>query len=168
MSTHGRYELVYCNYESDKSCKHSSSFFLSDTYVVSFIFSQHSKENDGVNCIPSRVVVHDIVLKVNPRLLVLAMSMVSLFKVIPWNLCIVNAQATLRGISFLLLHCISGIGIYFGCGWSHGGIMYLSNSTTTYIGKIGEICLGYYTICITTPRARLTNPAWTHKLQDSI
>jgi hypothetical protein len=46
--------------------------------------------------------------------------------------------------------------------------MYLSNATTTYVGKFGGLLPGAYTICMTTLRAPLTNLAWTHKLQDSI
>jgi hypothetical protein len=46
--------------------------------------------------------------------------------------------------------------------------MYLLNATTTYVGKFGGLLPGAYTICMTAPRAPLTNPTWTHKLQDSI
>jgi hypothetical protein len=46
--------------------------------------------------------------------------------------------------------------------------MYLSNATTTYVGKFGGLLPGAYTIFMTAPRAPLTNHAWTCKLQDSI
>jgi len=63
---------------------------------------------------------------------------------------------------------MGGIGTYFGWVWSHGGPIYLSNATTTYVGKFGGLLPGAYTIFMTVPRAPLTNHAWTCKLQDSI
>ena len=90
---------------------------------MSCIFAYHSKENYGAIYIPRNVVVRDIVVKVKSRRLVLPMSMVDLVNVKPWDLQIVNSKSILRGICFLLLRCMGGIGMCFGWDWYHGGPM---------------------------------------------
>ena len=52
--------------ERDRECKCASSFFQSEIYEVSCIFAYRSKENDGAIRIPCNVVIHDIVMNVNP------------------------------------------------------------------------------------------------------
>ena len=61
----------------------------------------------------------------------------------------------------MLLLCMGGIGTCFGWVWSHGGPMYLSNSTTIYVRKFGGLVHCAYTVCITNPRAPLTNFTWS-------
>ena len=81
---------------------------------MSFIFVYHSKENDSAIHIPSNVAVHVIVMKVNPWHSLLTISMVDLVNVNPWFLWIINSQAILRGICFLLLQFMGGISMCFG------------------------------------------------------
>ena len=102
-----------CNFkcEMDKEWKRASSFFQSETYEVSFIFAQHSYENNDAIHIPSNVVVCDIFVKVNPSCSMLPMSIVVFVNANPWDLWIVNTQSILRGICFLLLRFMGGIGM---------------------------------------------------------
>ena len=51
--------------ERDRECRRASSFFRSDTYEVSCIFTYRSKDNNGAIFIPFNGVVHNINVKVN-------------------------------------------------------------------------------------------------------
>ena len=77
--------------------------------------SLHSilEENDSAIHIPSNVAVHDIAMKVNHWHSLLPISMVDLVNDNPWFLWIINSQAILRGICFLLLQFIDGINMCF-------------------------------------------------------
>jgi len=90
-------------------------------------------------CKPPKDLMCDIVVKVKPCRSNFPMSMVSLESVNPCDLCIVNPHDILSGICFLLPCFMGGIGIYWGLTSSHGGPIYVSNSTTTYVGKLGGL-----------------------------
>jgi hypothetical protein len=86
---------------------------------------------------PANDLTHDVVVKVKPCHLTFLMSMVALDSVKSWDLCIVKAHAILSGICFFVSHFMGGIDTFFGLIWSHGGRIYVSNSTTTYTSKFG-------------------------------
>ena len=81
----------------------------------------------------------DIAMKVKHCHSTFPMFMVALESVNPWDLCIVKPHAILSGICFLLPHLMGGIGILLGLTSYHGGLRYVSNSTTTYVGKLGGL-----------------------------
>ena len=106
---------------------------------LAFFEVRHMKCLSSLHSIPRRTMVHipfnfvvcGIFVKVEPWCSLLPMSMVDLVNVNPWDLCIVNAPSIMKGVCFLLLRFMGGIGMCFGWDWSHGNPMQLTNAMTT-------------------------------------